>query len=125
MFCNESDNWICINTIGSYKCVCMDGYQEFINEANHVYEGQLTIIKLSSRMKLTYLIHSQLLIDIDECQDFNHCSPLKYEECVNTQGSYSCQCMTGYKNSTSGMCIGKLKNKLHLTSYCDLTTCIF
>ena len=58
-------------------------------------------------------------IDIDECQDFNLCLQ---KDCVNTQGSYFCQCMAGFENSTSGECIGKVK--LH-PNYCDLQPACF
>ena len=39
MFCVESDNRICNNTIGSYKCNCKDGYQE--NKTSNSCEGWL------------------------------------------------------------------------------------
>ena len=31
-------------------------------------------------------------VDIDECQTFGSCS----QQCVNTRGSYKCQCDQGY-----------------------------
>ena len=37
MTCFESENQICNNTIGSYDCFCMDGYQE--NETGQGCEG--------------------------------------------------------------------------------------
>ena len=37
MTCFESENRICNNTIGSYICDCMEGYQE--NKTSQVCEG--------------------------------------------------------------------------------------
>ena len=39
MTCFESENRICNNTIGSYECDCMEGYQE--NETSKICEGWL------------------------------------------------------------------------------------
>ena len=54
------------------------------------------------------LMFCNLYIDIDECQHVDHrCSAMNNKECINTQGSYFCQCMAGFKNSVLGVCIGK------------------
>ncbi|KAK6972338.1 mucin-4 [Biomphalaria glabrata] len=34
--------------------------------------------------------------DVDECANTSSCNSLKNEKCVNTPGSYSCSCQTGY-----------------------------
>ncbi|KAI8732014.1 mucin-4, partial [Biomphalaria glabrata] len=34
--------------------------------------------------------------DVDECTNTSSCNSLKNEKCVNTPGSYSCSCQTGY-----------------------------
>ena len=41
MTCFESENRTCNNTIGSYECSCMDGYQE--NELSQICEGWCTM----------------------------------------------------------------------------------
>lgn len=44
--------------------------------------------------------------DIDECESANSCDNTSV--CVNTDGSYFCQCKTGYKkNSNINTCEGK------------------
>ena len=45
-------------------------------------------------------------LDIDECSDgINNCNQL----CINTFGSYLCNCQTGYKlNSDNYTCIGMI-----------------
>lgn len=43
-------------------------------------------------------------VDIDEC-DQNPCKK-QYEICVNSIGSYECECQPGfYRNISNGMCI--------------------
>ena len=46
-----------------------------------------------------------LLLDIDECasEDTNNCG----QTCVNTEGSYFCQCDDGYRLESDGYtCVG-------------------
>uniref|UniRef100_A0A6I8Q5U1 Uromodulin n=1 Tax=Xenopus tropicalis TaxID=8364 RepID=A0A6I8Q5U1_XENTR len=58
----------CVNTIGSYKCLCPPGYTKGTGNT---------------------------CVDIDECSspDLNKCHPLAI--CINTVGSYICQCPPG------------------------------
>ena len=37
-------------------------------------------------------VDSRKCVDIDECQAFGACS----QQCMNTRGSYKCQCNQGY-----------------------------
>ncbi|KAL9950786.1 hypothetical protein ACROYT_G043346 [Oculina patagonica] len=66
---------VCVNTPGSYHCICLDGY--FGNGT-----------------------HCQ---DFDECQasDLNECH--EKAKCTNTLGSYNCTCIDGY-NGTGFLC---------------------
>ncbi|XP_037938996.1 fibrillin-2 [Teleopsis dalmanni] len=58
----------CINTIGSYRCICPGGYR-FVNSSEHVCE------------------------DIDECQSKpDLCGSLN---CVNLPGAFTCLCADG------------------------------
>ena len=41
--------------------------------------------------------------DVDECNVNNTCDTANNQKCVNTAGSYICQCVTGYQNE-SGNC---------------------
>ncbi|KAH9505487.1 hypothetical protein Btru_057440 [Bulinus truncatus] len=73
-----SQGFVCVNTVGSFKCACHDGYQ--------LQDGQC--------------------IDIDECKDpsiTTNCDPA-LEVCVNNNGSYSCQCVGGYARITQSAC---------------------
>ena len=68
--CNEGQSGcyhICSNTIGSYTCSCLDGYQLSFD--------------------------NQTCSDINECNINNGgCR----ERCHNTDGSYYCACYIGY-----------------------------
>ncbi|XP_052809616.1 mucin-like protein [Mya arenaria] len=59
----------CVNTDGSFRCDCMDGFEE-------TREG--------------------FCKDINECASpiMNECG--KYMDCKNTNGSYTCECNNGY-----------------------------
>ncbi|XP_022407939.1 uromodulin [Delphinapterus leucas] len=59
----------CVNTPGSYTCVCPEGF------------------RLSSELGCT---------DVDECAEpgLSHCHTLA--SCVNSEGNYSCVCPAGY-----------------------------
>ena len=57
----------CVNTVGSYKCVCREGYE---------------LDLISGRCK-----------DVNECELGTHdCD----QKCVNTAGSYYCRCDEGF-----------------------------
>ena len=57
----------CTNTIGSYKCDCLEGF---------------------------YNVNDTLCSDIDECiVDNENCNQL----CTNNEGSYECSCLSGYQ----------------------------
>jgi len=83
----------CENTVGSYKCVCQDGYK---------YEES-----------------GNKCIDIDECAS----SPCPSDAtCTNSVGSYECVCPTGHKyNIDSNECVDIdecLGNPCHTEATC-------
>lgn len=82
----------CTNTIGSYKCSCIEGY--ILNSTND----------RSCHGMCNYVLgHNVLLLsatDIDECQIY--LPDLCDHYCINTDGSYVCDCEIGYKLSENG-----------------------
>ena len=48
------------------------------------------------------------IIDIDECENNNTNSCGMLENCVNTIGSYECQCIDGLIRDVNNQCVGKL-----------------
>ena len=46
-------------------------------------------------------------IDIDECINKTLACPSDNDICINTYGSYECECNKGYsRNATNGLCEG-------------------
>ena len=95
---NGGCDHICTNTNGSHQCSCRDGYS--LAEDNSHCVG----------MQYNKLIHTLTTIhglDNDECQSNNGgCS----QSCINTAGSYHCQCWDGYKMNNDSNCTGKSLN---------------
>lgn len=84
---------LCDNNVGSYSCDCNDGF--YLNTTdNHSCLSKLC----------HYLQHSILplcFLDVDECQsDMHNCSSSEHKVCVDTYGSYLCECERGYDNVT-------------------------
>ncbi|XP_028694163.2 adhesion G protein-coupled receptor E2 isoform X4 [Macaca mulatta] len=74
--CGKSSD--CRNTEGSYDCVCNPGYE--------LVSGAKTFKNESENM----------CQDVDECQQ-NPRLCKSYGTCVNTLGSFTCQCLPGFK----------------------------
>ncbi|XP_070543673.1 LOW QUALITY PROTEIN: fibrillin-2-like [Ptychodera flava] len=68
-------NGMCVNILGSYRCVCNNGY---ISDT----EGTKCV-------------------DLNECEETP--APCDYE-CVNMEGSYACGCPQGYVEGPDGLC---------------------
>ena len=66
---NHSCPQNCVNTIGSFRCECYQGYR--LND-----QGQC--------------------IDVNECQVYNTKCP-SMAQCINTPGSFRCNCPEGFK----------------------------
>ena len=105
--CHTNAN--CVNTPGSYNCVCFDGYRG---------DGILECAEIDECQEETHLCHLHATcsntpgsydctcndgwqgngfncFDIDECATNTHdCHELAY--CTNTLGSYDCTCNDGY-----------------------------
>ena len=77
----------CSDTLGSYKCICYDGYT--LDSDEHTCNG-LCVYRL---------FHLKLHIsfpDIDECKSGMNNLCHTNASCINTNGSYDCQCLPGF-----------------------------
>ncbi|XP_073897587.1 nephronectin isoform X4 [Castor canadensis] len=99
----------CMNTFGSYKCYCLNGYMLMpdgscssalsCSMANCQYgcdivKGQVRCQCPSPGLQLAP--DGRTCVDIDECSlGQHHCS--SFAQCFNIHGSYRCKCKDGYE----------------------------
>ena len=82
----------CINTNGSFNCLCDDGYS--------LADDGRTCIDIN-----------ECLADLNRCQQF----------CVNTEGSFRCQCNSGFQlNSDQTTCTGMERTPIKFHSSTSL-----
>ncbi|KAM6960431.1 nephronectin [Tautogolabrus adspersus] len=99
----------CMNTLGSYKCYCLDGHTlqpdgscrnaQTCYHANCQYgceliKGAVRCICPSSGLRLGP--DRRTCVDIDECVSGGGVCPRR-RKCVNTFGSFVCKCHLGFK----------------------------
>lgn len=86
---------MCVDTIGSYVCICDEGYIANNSRCDgNEYD-------CGSSVYYTKCYNA----DINECSESNGgCSQF----CVNTIGSFMCNCSAGYELVNDTMCIGEL-----------------
>ncbi|PAV78411.1 hypothetical protein WR25_15182 isoform Q [Diploscapter pachys] len=107
------DNGECVNTFGSYKCVCKPGYvsedcsiQENpeieCNDAEPDRQCQHGGVCIYDELKNNKTCecpkgYEGLFCekDVDECKHYSPCQ--NYGTCQNTDGGYRCFCMDGFK----------------------------
>ena len=77
---NCDTNAKCINTIGSYSCKCLNGYEN----NNDLQEDGVNCT------------------DVDECDDYLSCP--QFSTCTNYIGQYDCTCNKGYVQSQVNPC---------------------
>lgn len=121
----------CINTIGSFECVCLPGFNntnqnrvepmcEDINECNglDVCDAESKCIneigsyRCECNAGYIWSTESNGCIDLDECKTnpnnlaLNRCDD--HADCKNLNGSYECVCHRGWQLShNNNICIGK------------------
>ncbi|XP_043069428.1 fibulin-1 isoform X1 [Drosophila bipectinata] len=105
----------CYNTIGSYHCLNVKNADCHNSDLNNCEEKEIcnecNNNKQSNRIKKKcedgYVFQNGSCTDIDECSKNTtySCSGM-HQECVNSLGNYSCQCLSGFKlDSTLNECI--------------------
>ncbi|XP_036372963.1 nephronectin a isoform X1 [Megalops cyprinoides] len=99
----------CMNTFGSYKCYCLNGYMllpdgtcgnaRTCGMANcqygcEVMKGEVRCQCPSPGLQLAP--DGRTCVDVDECATGRAVCP-RFRKCINTFGSYICKCHEGFK----------------------------
>lgn len=81
----------CVNTQGSFECMCREGYEGNGRMCTGIYRAVLPALNLGIPLRELFLN-----ADINECfRDSDDCSD--FARCFNTQGSFTCTCLRGYR----------------------------
>uniref|UniRef100_A0A3Q3N141 Latent-transforming growth factor beta-binding protein 4 n=1 Tax=Mastacembelus armatus TaxID=205130 RepID=A0A3Q3N141_9TELE len=141
----------CVNTIGSYRCVCPSGYRSNSQQTGCEGDGLVHLKQLKSAHPVLstdvdecqlnpctngqcentlgsyrcvcrhgYRLTGNTCTDVNECEDPLRCPG---QECVNSQGSYSCvSCQPGYR-LLKGLCtdIDECRQALCSNGRCENT----
>lgn len=117
-------NTTCVNTQGSFKCICKQGYHGNPNNCTDIDECSSNTHSCSPRAQCVNSNGSYSCRCIPgyhgngyTCQDINECSSEKSHNChgnascINQHGTYTCSCRNGFEGDGRN-CTGKLTTKL-------------
>lgn len=65
----------------------------------------MSILPVCGECRVMFWVYVDMFLDVNECEELNGgCQ----QTCVNTQGSYHCECSEGFRMHADGRtCIGK------------------
>ncbi|KAJ8038277.1 Mucin-4 [Holothuria leucospilota] len=93
---NCDDNALCENTLSSFSCLCIAGYEGDGENCTNA-EGSYTCT-----CDLGWQGNGTTCENINECDDFNNCH--ERASCEDTPGSYICLCEDGFLQDTMFSC---------------------
>lgn len=103
------EHHVCINTPGSYRCACKDGYRMVDGKCSDIDECEQRLRCehgcSNSVGSFSCYCHRGFTLSEDgrSCADVNECvSDVCPFECVNTAGSFTCACPRGFHEEGDG-----------------------
>ncbi|XP_072345995.1 latent-transforming growth factor beta-binding protein 4 isoform X2 [Scyliorhinus torazame] len=107
-------NGQCVNSVGSFHCACSRGFSANSHRTDCVDINECLDVSSCPNSECVnsvgsfrclpcptgYQIHNRKCSDIDECLNGTTCGDAG--TCVNTEGSYRCDCNLGYRLSAGG-----------------------
>jgi len=132
----------CINTLGSYRCLCESGYQvdisqresqcidvdecETVSPSPCEFNCRNTPGTFVCTCPVGYTLSSdgRTCLDVDECDSeltgLHACS----QKCLNTRGSYECACHDGYRRQDN-QCVGLYISLTSINDVCrHMSLCV-
>uniref|UniRef100_UPI0037E7B205 complement component C1q receptor-like n=1 Tax=Semicossyphus pulcher TaxID=241346 RepID=UPI0037E7B205 len=103
------DHHLCINSYGSYKCMCKDGYKMVEGKCSDFDECVQSRCEHSCSNSIGSFSCNcnegfTLSEDGHSCADINECvGNLCHYKCINTVGSFMCTCQQGFHMETDGL----------------------
>ena len=114
----------CINTLGSYRCLCDPGYQvdlaqresqcidvdecETVSPSPCEFNCRNTPGTFVCTCPIGYTLarDQRTCLDVDECDSEQSGLHACSQKCLNTRGSYECVCHDGYQRQDN-QCVGR------------------
>ena len=108
----------CMNTMGSYRCLCNPGYETHPSGTQCVDQDECSLIPKRCEFTCRNTAGSYVCScpsgyvlnpDRHTCKDLDECLTRRHDcphECVNTPGSYECACPDGFRVKGKA-CVGK------------------
>ena len=57
-------------------------------------------------------------VDVNECTNEDLCAHIKFSDCHNLDGGYSCECLRGFSKNANSECVpGTIVNVIYLRAY--------
>ncbi|KAL8595716.1 hypothetical protein ACOMHN_012136 [Nucella lapillus] len=110
------ENGRCLNTMGSYRCVCNEGYKTDPSGKRCVDVDECQQVPKVCDFTCSNTLGSFVcgcppgyVLNMDQltCRDLDECTMMRHDcqySCVNTPGSFECQCSPGFRRGPRGQC---------------------
>ncbi|PVD20223.1 hypothetical protein C0Q70_20719 [Pomacea canaliculata] len=110
------ENGRCLNTMGSYRCVCNKGYKTDQSGKRCIDADECEQTPKVCEFTCSNTVGSYVcgcppgyVLNMDQrtCRDLDECTTMRHNcphTCINTPGSFECGCQEGFKKGPRGHC---------------------